>query len=255
MNLLLNLKEYYKDDRSSALCIVVDVKGSSPGKAGAKMVVFSDGKIDGTVGGGAIEQEVIKDALKVIKNQTSQVKDYNLQDDLSMTCGGSVSVYIEPLSKPAKLYIFGGGHIGKFLARYAPDMGFQTTLIDWREDIFEFSENVPYTEVCKDYFEAINDISFDKDTYCVIVTPNHEMDEDILAAIGKKPAAYLGLIGSKKKIEALTKRFLREDIMTEEELKCVDMPIGIKFRALAPAEIAVSILAKLIDVKNTKVSV
>lgn len=253
-DLLLKIPDYYKDSRASALCIVTSMRGSTPGKAGAKMIVFSDGSIEGTVGGGGIEKQVIADALNVIKTQTSQFKEYNLQTDLSMTCGGIVSVYIEPISKPAKLFIFGAGHIGKHVAKYSSDMGFEATLIDWRKDIFESPENIQYKQVCKQYLEAVNDITFDTETYCVIVTPNHEMDEDILAALGKKSIAYLGLIGSKTKIATLKKRFLLENILTDEELNRVDMPIGIKFRAITPAEIAISIIAKIIDVKNTKSS-
>ncbi|RPH30047.1 MAG: XdhC family protein [Bacteroidales bacterium] len=251
-NLLLKISDCYKDPRSSALCIVTNVSGSTPGKAGAKMIVYSDGSIEGTVGGGSIEKTVIADALNVIKSQTPLFKEYNLKTDLSMICGGALGIYIEPISKPAKLFIFGAGHIGKYIAHYAPDMGFDTTLIDWREDIFEDPENIRYAQICKPYLEAIKDISFDDATYCVIVTPNHEMDEDVLAALGKRTSAYLGLIGSKRKIETLRKHFLQERILAEEELNRVDMPIGIKFNAITPAEIAVSIIAKLIDVKNTK---
>lgn len=249
-DLYLKIPEYIKDSRHSALCIITSVKGSVPGKAGAKMIVFSDGKIDGTVGGGAVELQVIKDAQGVIKTQTPLSKDYNLGSDLDMTCGGAVSVYIEPLAKPAKLYIFGAGHIGKFVACYAPDMGFETFLIDFREELFDKTGHLRYTQICKPYLEAVNDISFGPPTYCVIVTPGHIMDEEVLAALGKKPLAYLGLIGSRRKIETLKTRFLAENILTEEELDRVDMPIGIKFNAITPAEIAISIIAKLIDVRN-----
>lgn len=251
-NLLLKISDCYKDPRSSALCIVTNISGSTPGKSGAKMIVYSDGSIEGTVGGGAIEKQVIADALNVIKTQTPQFKEYNLKTDLSMTCGGTAGVYIEPITKPAKLFIFGAGHIGKYIAQYAPDMGFETYLVDWRKELFESSENIRYTQICKQYLEAINEISFDSNTYCVIVTPGHVMDEEVLAAIGNKTLAYVGLIGSKRKIETLRKLFLQEKYLTEEELNRVDMPIGIKFNAITPAEIAVSIIAKLIDVKNTK---
>jgi xanthine dehydrogenase accessory factor len=251
-DLLLSIPKYYKDPRSSALCIVTSISGSTPGKAGAKMVVYNDGKIEGTVGGGGIEKMVIAIALEVIKTQIPQFKEFDLKKDIGMTCGGSVSVYIEPISKPSKLYIFGAGHIGKILAQYSPDMGFDTYLIDWREEYFENSENVRYTQICKPYLEAVKEISFDTETYIVIVTPNHEMDEDVLAAVGKQPSAYVGLIGSSKKVDTLKKLFLKENILTEQELNRVDMPIGIKFNAITPAEIAISIIAKLIDVKNTK---
>jgi xanthine dehydrogenase accessory factor len=251
-DLLLKIPECHKDSRASVLCIVTKNSGSTPGKAGAKMIVYSDGSIDGTVGGGGIEKRVIGEALNVIKSQAPLFLEYNLKKDLGMTCGGEVSVYIEPISKPSRLYIFGAGHIGKFIAQYAPDMGFETFLIDWRKDIFESPDHIRYTQWCKNYLDAANDIEFDAETYIVIVTPNHEMDEEVLAAVGKKTTAYVGLIGSKRKIETLKQLFLKEKTLTQEELDRVDMPIGIKFRAITPAEIAVSIIAKLIDVKNAK---
>ena len=252
-NFYLKMPGLYKDQRGSALCIITSSQGSVPGKTGAKLIVFSDGSIDGTVGGGAIEKQVIEDALVVISTKTPVSKVYNLGNDLDMNCGGEVSVYIEPIVKPPKLYIFGAGHIGKFVARYAPDMGFETCLIDYRDHMFEKAEHLRYTPLIKPYLEAVGDLIFGPETYCVIVTPGHEMDEEVLAALGKKPLAYLGLIGSKRKIETLTKRFLQESILTEEELKRVDMPIGIKFNAITPAEIAVSIIARLIDVRNNQV--
>lgn len=251
-NIYLKIADCYKDSRASALCTVTSVSGSAPGKVGAKMIVFSDGSIDGTVGGGSVEKNVIELALEVIKSHTPLFREFNLNKDLGMTCGGSVSVYIEPLQKPSRLYIFGAGHIGKALAAFTPEMGFDTSLIDWRKDIFENPENIKYTQVFKPYLEAVNDIMYDEETYVVIVTPNHEMDEEVLAAVGKKTTAYVGLIGSKRKIETLKQLFLKDKILTEEELNRVDMPIGIKFKAITPAEIAISILAKLIDVKNSR---
>ncbi|MBM3405345.1 MAG: XdhC family protein [Bacteroidetes bacterium] len=253
-NILLKIKDAIKDPRSSALCIIVQARGSVPGKIGAKMIVYSDGRIEGTVGGGGIEKQAMEDALTAIHTQKPLLKEYNLQTDLGMTCGGAATIYIEPLSKPSRLYIFGAGHIGKILANYAPDMHFETYLIDWRTELFESAEHLRYQQICKPYLEAVNEIPFDRESYIVIVTPNHNMDEDILAAVGKKDVAYLGLIGSKRKIETLTKTFLKENKLTKEELDRVDMPIGIKFNAITPAEIAISILARLIDEKNNRLS-
>lgn len=253
-NLLLKINESLNDPRSAALCVVTRNTGSAPGKVGAKMIVYGDGSIEGTVGGGSVEKRTIEEALKIMKTRKPQLIDFNLQKDFDMTCGGAVSIYIEPLSKPAKLYIFGAGHIGKILARYAPDMDFETWLIDWRTEMLENKDINRCQKICKPYLDAVEEISFDQDSYIVIVTPNHEMDENVLAAVGKKEVAYIGLIGSKRKIETLTKSFLHENILTREELDRVNMPIGIKFNAITPAEIAISILAKLIDVKNSRLA-
>lgn len=251
-NLLLKVPHCFEDVRFSALCIITRSSGSAPGKIGAKMIVYSDGTIEGTVGGGAIEKKTIEDALEVIRTQTPKMTEYNLLEDLSMTCGGLVSVYIEPISKPSKLYIFGAGHIGKYLANLTPGLGFDTTLIDWRNYIFEEQEKVEYKQMCMPYLDAVEKIDFNNDTYCVIVTPGHEMDEEVLAEVGKKTTAYVGMIGSKTKIAKVKKIFIENNTLTEEEIARVDMPIGIKFNALTPEEISISILAKLIDVKNNK---
>lgn len=249
---LLNIKSILNDPRRSVLCIVTSVSGSSPGKAGAKMIVYEDGKIEGTVGGGGIEKHVIAEALTMMPAHKPVFREYDLGADFGMTCGGSAAVYYEPLIKPAKLYIFGAGHIGKILAGYAPDLGFDTVLIDWRADLLEGPEPCRCQKVCKPYLEAVSDIQEAENSYVVIVTPNHDMDEEVLAAVGKMDLAYLGLIGSKRKVETLTTLFLSKNILSREELNRVDMPIGIKFNAVTPAEIAISILAKLIDVKNTR---
>ncbi len=254
-NLLLKINESLNDPRSAALCIVARNSGSVPGKVGAKMIVYGDGSIEGTVGGGGVEKRTIEEALKIIITKSPQLIEFNLQQDFGMTCGGAVSIYIEPLAKPCRLYIFGAGHVGKILARYATEMDFETWLIDWRKEMLEDKGLNRCQKICKPYLDAINEIAFDQESYIVIVTPNHEMDENVLAAVGKKDVAYIGLIGSKRKIEALTKKFLLENILTREELDRVNMPIGIKFNAITPAEIAISILAKLIDVKNSRSAV
>ncbi len=253
-DLLLKIKEVIRDPRLSALCIITSASGSVPGKVGAKMIVYSDGSIDGTVGGGGVEKRAIEEALAVIRSRTPRLIGYNLSADLGMTCGGEVSIYIEPLVKPASLFIFGAGHIGRVLAGYATDMNFETYLIDWREDLFETAGHTRYQQVRMPYLEAVRELPLDPESYVVIVTPNHEMDEDVLAAVGKMELAYLGLIGSKRKIATLRERFLSENLLTEKELDRVDMPIGLRFNAITPAEIAISILAKLIDVKNSRAS-
>ncbi len=254
-NLFLKIGGALSDPRRAALCIVTASSGSVPGKAGAKMVVYGDGTIEGTVGGGGIERIVIDDALTCIRSGSPVFREYDLGRDLGMTCGGLVSVYIEPLARPARLFIFGAGHIGKTLARYAAELEFDTTLIDWRTDLLEPEIGAPYAKVCRPYLEAAADIPYGPDCYVVIVTPNHTMDEEVLAAVGKKEAAYIGLIGSKRKIATLTKLFLDQNTLTQEELDRVNMPIGIPFNAVTPAEIAISILAKLIDVRNSAMQV
>ncbi|MBC8486050.1 MAG: XdhC family protein [Bacteroidetes bacterium] len=251
-NILLSIKEIINSGKKAALCIIIETKGSSPRKTGSKMIVFEDGSQEGTIGGGSLELKVIDDALEVITKGIPAKFSYELDDDLSMNCGGDAEVYIEPVLPQQQLFIFGSGHIGKALVRYAPDFGFAITIIDNREGLDkEFDQNkIRFLNI--EYIEAAKEIEFTEQSFIVIVTPKHAYDEDVLAICAKKQFAYLGMIGSKNKVALARKRMLSENILTEEELDKVDMPIGIKFNAQTPEEIAISILAKLIDRKNRK---
>ncbi len=248
----IKAEEIIRGQQPAALCIVIDTQGSTPRKQGAKMIVYSDGTIYGSIGGGSVELEVAQMAVKLISAGKPAKVSFNLNLDLGMHCGGTMEVYIEPLNPQKKLFIFGAGHIGKSLAGFARELDFSVTLFDPREGIFNDEAFAGFKVNSKDYFHAIDEAVFDDDTYIVIVTPKHIYDEDILAAVARKPHAYLGMIGSTRKVDLLKKRFLEEDLLTREELDQTDMPIGIKLKAETPQEIAISILAKMIDVRNLK---
>ncbi len=245
-------EELLQSQLPGALCIVVETHGSTPRKPGAKMIVYPDGTIYGTIGGGSIEKEVITQAIKLIEAGKPAKFSFNLDDDLSMYCGGKMEIYIEPLNPPHKLIIFGAGHVGKSLASFARALEFSVTVVDPREGIFNDAAFAGLNVINDDYFDAIEKLAFNENTYIAIMTPKHLYDEDILSAVARKPHAYMGMIGSSRKVALLKKRFLEEKILTQAELEKIDMPIGIKFSAETPQEIAISILAKLIDVRNLK---
>lgn len=249
-DILLKITEIKSAGKKAAFCIIVETKGSSPRKAGSKMIVYPDKTIEGTIGGGSLEFKVTEDALKVMHENHPQKFVYQLEQDLSMHCGGTAEVYIEPISPLNNLYIFGGGHIGKALAKYAQDFGFSIFIIDPRTDILDKIDFPGIQNINEDFISAAKRINFHTHDYIVIVTPKHAFDEEVLAVCAKKSFSYLGMIGSKTKIALSRKRMVNEKKLNEEELNRVDMPIGIKFNAQTPEEIAISILAKLIDVKN-----
>ncbi len=249
-DILQKIDDVIKAGKKAALCIIVETKGSSPRKAGSKMIVFEDGTQEGTIGGGSLELKVVEDAKEILKGSVAQKFSYDLGDDLSMNCGGYAEVYVEPILPQQKLYIFGAGHIGKVLAKYAPDFGFAVTLIDNREGTENTINQANIKLDTRAYNVAANEIDFNDRSFIVIVSPKHKYDEEILEIVAKKTAAYIGMIGSKNKVAKAKERMLKEKILTEEELNRVDMPIGVKFNAQTPEEIAISILAKMIDVKN-----
>jgi xanthine dehydrogenase accessory factor len=245
------IEELRSEGKKAALCIVISTSGSTPRKTGAKMIVLEDKSIYGTIGGGSIEKDVIDHATEIMNQGQSVVRSYKLEEDLKMKCGGTMEVYIEPLNVLKKLYIFGGGHIGKALVKFAKDIEFNITVFDSRKGIFDSNDFDGCKCICNDYVKAIEENTFDENTFIVIVTPKHEFDEIVLKHVVVKPHAYVGMIGSRRKVEIVKKNLLAEKVLPAKEIEKIDMPIGIKFAAETPQEIAISIIAKLIDVRNT----
>ena len=244
------LEEIAEKGETAALCIITDTSGSTPLKAGAKMIVWKSGEIFGSVGGGNLEHQVIKDAKEVMEDCLPQVFEYNLVKDYKMCCGGTVKIFIEPVIKMNKLLIFGAGHIGKQVAKFAEPLNFHITVIDEREDMIRNIENKE-TLVCHMHHrEFLSGVKFDEQTYIIICTHLHEYDREILAYCIQKPSAYLGMIGSRRKVFVTRKLFLQNGIATEEELSKIDMPMGFDIGSTSPEEIGISIVAKLVAVKN-----
>ena len=214
------------------------------------MLVYPDGKIFGTIGGGRIEKKVIEDALSVLKSQVSVLRHYDLLKDLQMSCGGSMDVYIEPVMSKNKLIIFGAGHTGTALAKRAQEFDFDITMIDDRKDYLDAVDIIGISKIFGAYSQVMPELLFDANTYITVMTYSHQCDREILSYCIRKPSAYLGMMGSHRKVELTKKAFSEEGLATSEEIERVDMPMGIEIGADGPDEIAISIIAKLISVKN-----
>lgn len=249
--ILAKLEEITNTGRRAALCIVTDTSGSTPRKAGSKMIVTEDGETFGTVGGGSIEHRVIDEARKVCRQSQPMKFTFDLEDDLQMKCGGNVEVYIEPVNPPMKLVIFGAGHVGSALGRYAKDFGFRIVYVDNRPELIEKRQQLGFEVILGDYITEGKKFESDKRTFFVVVTHKHTFDQELTNILGKKEFAYLGMIGSGRKVAEAKQFYLENNILTSTEIEKIDMPIGLKFNAETPEEIAISILAKLIDVKNS----
>lgn len=214
------------------------------------MLVLENGKILGTIGGGTLEMKVIKDALSVIEKKKPATFSHALVHDHGMCCGGTVEIFIEPIMNKKKLHIFGAGHIGKALAMFAKELDFNVTLIDERDEAVDELQADDYTIITKKHKRAFKDLTFDENTFACVITHNHAYDREIVAHCAKQPHAYLGMIGSQRKIEVAKKTFLAGKTLTEKEMKNIDWPMGVAIDVQTPEEIAISILAKLIDVRS-----
>ena len=238
----------------AVLATIVSTRGSAPRKESTKMLVQANGKIIGTVGGGSIEHQVYKEALKLIQGNESRLAHFELTNaDASkegMICGGIVDVFLEPIKPLPALIIFGGGHISFFLARIGKMVDFHVTIIDDRPE-FANTERFPEADetIAEDITSVTQRLDINSSSYIVIVTRGHQKDTQVLQWAVTTPAGYIGMIGSKRKIK-MSFTYLKTKGITQEQLDRVHSPIGLPIGAETPEEIAVSIMAEIIQVRH-----
>jgi len=241
----------------AALVTIVSTTGSTPQRVGAKMLVFPDGRMVGTIGGGCYENDAFWKAREAITNRKPLLLHYELDDDFAqetgLICGGQMSVYIEPIEPSPELYVIGAGHVGYHLATMAQEVGFQVHVVDDREK-FASRERFPNATdvVTEDIPTWLERTKLPPYAYVVVVTRGHNNDLDAMRALATRELRYLGLIGSRAKVARITDQLLSEG-MPPEVFKQVHAPIGLDIGAVTPQEIAVSILSELIAVKHGKI--
>ncbi len=238
--------------RTFCIVTVVDSEGATPRKAGARGLVFPDGSIEGTVGGGNIELQAIQMAQQVLQTKQPLLKKYELEDLEvgGMICGGSMTLFFEPIYPDRRLTIFGGGHVGRAVARVAYEAGWKIRVVDDRVGVLDPNAFPEATELLSEpYLSAIKGLNFGPNDWIVIVTPKHSHDEQVLAAVINAPVAYIGMMGSPKKVKEVMQN-LKSRAISDEALGRVFAPIGLNIGSETPGEIAVSIVAEMLAVLN-----
>lgn len=239
-----------------ALVTVVETSGSTPSRSGAKMIVYEEGEIEGTIGGGAIEAKVIEKAKEAMGEDKNFFLNYDLGNkeasQMGMVCGGSISVFIEPLLTGPVLLLVGAGHISQEISKLASRIGFQIVVVDDRPE-FACEENFPQADsiYASDISQSIKEYPIDDSTYVVIVTRGHRHDAIALEEVINSPAKYIGMIGSKNKVRTILDD-LREKGYPEEAIKKIYTPIGLDIGGDTPEEIAISIMAEIQQVRYKK---
>jgi xanthine dehydrogenase accessory factor len=250
------LGEALKNGEEVALVTIVSANGSTPQRVGAKMLVYSDGRTVGTIGGGCYENEALWKAREAIKSRKACTVRYELADDFAaesgLICGGQMEIFVEPIEPSPAVYIFGAGHVGQFVGRVAHEAGFQVHVIDDREK-FANRERFPDAAsiVVEDIPTWLASTTLPASAYAVIVTRGHRHDLDALRALAPQRLRYLGLIGSRAKVKRIYD-VLVEDGVPVDRLEHVHAPIGLDIGAVTPQEIAVAIVAELIAVRRGK---
>jgi len=236
----------------AALATVISASGSTPREEGAKMLVRPDGSIIGTIGGGSIELQVIKEAIEVMKKEKPKQLYYRLKEgeDLGMICGGDTEVFIEPIISTPTLFILGGGHISFTLAKMAKLLGFKIIVVDDRPE-YATNERFPDAEqvLAISYDKVFSELKVGKSDCVVIVTHGHKGDAAALEGALSTEAKYIGMIGSKTKNASVYARLKLKGVI-QQQLERVHAPIGLPIHAQTPEEITVSILAEIIQIRR-----
>jgi len=237
--------------RTSAIATIVECRGSSPQKQGAKMLVRDDGSITGTLGGGCLEADVVQAAVMAMTDGKPMTLPFELTEhEGGLVCGGTVLVYIEPVLLEPQLVILGAGHVGKMLSRLARFTGYRVTVVDDREE-YANRENIPDASdlLVTEFGRAFDKIPCDGNTFIVIATRGHNHDLDAVKAALRTDARYVGLLGSKRK-KALLFKALEEAGFSREDISRVIIPVGLPIGSVSPEEIAVSIMAQIIQMRR-----
>jgi len=238
-----------KEGRAAALVTVIETQGSIPRHEGSRMLVYADGSIVGTIGGGQMESRVIADAQAAIGQGETRIVEYSLGDMAAGDpgiCGGTARFFIEPNVQMPTLLVIGGGHTGKALCELAKWIGFRVILSDDREEFC----NEDYIPGLNGYLtvppgEVSQHVEINARTYVAAVTRGLPVDKALIPALLETEAAYIGLIGSRRRW-ALTVKELEADGVTREDIERIHAPLGLELNAETPQEIAVSIMAEVL---------
>ena len=248
-----SIAELEDKNEAAALCTVVRSSGSTPRHATSKMLVYPDGHILGTVGGGELENRVIVEALQALKDGTPRLLEYSMADPQRGdpgVCGGQLEVFVEPIMPKPVLVVVGSGHVGKAVAHLAKWLGFRVVVNDDRPEFCN-----PQAVPAGDEFypvpmaELPDHLKITPWTYLVLTTRGVVIDVPGIPALLDTPAAYIGVIGSKRRW-ATTRKKLLESGTPEGKLSRVRSPIGLELNAETPEEIAVSIMAEIIMLRQ-----
>lgn len=245
--------ELESNNESGVLCTIILSRGSTPRHVGSKLLAYEDGHFIGSVGGGEVESRVLAEARQAMDDGHPRLLKYDMVDPQNGdpgVCGGQLEVYLEPILSQPKVLVIGGGHVGKAVAHLAHWLGFQVIVSDDRAE-FVTKEGHPEADVLllEKMSELPKKVKIDPRTYIVLTTRGVTVDVEGLPALLESRAGFFGVIGSRRRW-TITRKTLLEAGVKAELIDRVHSPIGLELNAETPEEIAVSILAQIIMLRN-----
>ena len=238
-----------KNNTAGALCTIVRTRGATPRREGCKMLVYADGRILGTVGGGEVENRVKAEALDSLRDGRTRLLEYSMIDpskgDVGV-CGGTVEVYVEPILPRPSIIVIGGGHVGKAVVQLAHWLGF---LVGVSDDRIELCTSDTHPDADFFYPCTLSQLpammNITPQVSLVLTTRGSDVDIEGLPTLLETDAGYIGIIGSRRRW-SFTKQALLDAGISEDALRRVHSPMGLELNAETPEEIALSILSEIV---------
>ena len=253
MDLFSRASELKSQGKSFVMVTMTSVRGSAPQDPGAKALVTTNGLEAGTVGGGKVEAraiELAQEILQSVEQSPPQTITWNLQKDIGMTCGGEVTFLFEHFHATNwPIVIFGAGHVSQALTRTLLNLNCQVTCLDPREEwTSRLPEGINILTVENPADEVKN---FPKNSFFISMTKGHAFDVPILKAIYDHApnCPYVGVIGSNVKGDRI-KTELTEKGVSQEFISKMKVPLGLPIGNNDPYEIAISITAELLQIRD-----
>jgi len=237
-----------RSGQAGALATVVQVSGSTPQTPGARLLLCADGGAVGTIGGGAIEQAVLEALRDVQQRGVAKLVSWDLGRDLGMCCGGSMSVFLEPIGATPRLWLCGAGHVAQPTASLARSVGFELVILDEREEWNTAARFPECRRELNDPVDVVRKATLGWRDWILIATHDHRLDEGVLRAALRQPVRYVGLVGSRRKVYRLLQRIAARDGVPDTSR--LYAPVGLNLGALSPTEIAVSIVSEMIALRH-----
>jgi xanthine dehydrogenase accessory factor len=252
------LARWRAEGRRFVLLTVVESRGFTPQKPGVHMLLAEGGETAGTIGGGAIEHDCIRQAHELLTSgQQARTVRRQLTTELGMCCGGEMVVHLEVLEALPRLLVFGAGHVARPLAAFAAACGFAVHVVDARPDWLN-AERFPHAvrelrapdDFAREWAAAgAGGPGEDANTYAVVTTHDHALDQRVVQELLRRELRFTGLIGSLAKQRKFALR-LRARGFGDDEIARLRTPVGLAIGARTSEEIAVSIVAELVAVRR-----
>jgi xanthine dehydrogenase accessory factor len=250
------LEEFYSyvgknlsEGKRVVVATVIEADGSYPRGNGTTMAIPESGPILGSVGGGCVERYVVKMARSVFEDGRTRVEEFNLGDDswsgIGMSCGGKVKMMMQLIEPRERLIIFGSGGIAKGCAQIGKMLGYDLLVLDPFANDEAFHDAEVITQGVLHKMKEIPITPYDN----VLILTDHLYDFEALHAVLKSKARFVGVIGSKNRINEAYKDLVRQGDSLNK-LLTVYAPVGLDIGAITPQEIAVSIMAEIVQVRR-----